>query len=483
MTWPNDEVPGRSSESATPGGEEAPVSTPVPFRPTPPLAKRLNRNALTVAAALAGVTVITVLVVTRPTRSGTNDGPPSSGEASAPVPARPAFLDQPPKPTPVRDSDSARGEIGTPQGLHGAKVRSGPANLTPSASGVPDGTLDVGAQLPVPPAVTESTSVLPEPGAISSSLRDGQAVSVSPRYAAYQFALTSSVLVGERDDRHPHVPQSPAPDADLAAVQGGPTGVPRIVLPPQLTGSAPRDVEPRGPTAGSTTGATSGDPSPVSTSTSLPAPVPPTVMRLDPAGSPYTIRAGTVIAGFLVTGINSDLPGEVLGQTSRDVFDSETQHTLLVPKGSRLIGTYDSRSVGTGRLIVGWTRLILPDGRSMTLPHLAGTDVEGQAGLHDQVDHHYGRVYGAALLTSALTAGVQLSQPQQSGLYAVPSTRQVAAGALGQTMGDVALESARRGLDIPPTVVIRPGQPFDVFLAGDLSFPSPYRAEYAAGPS
>jgi type IV secretion system protein VirB10 len=184
----------------------------------------------------------------------------------------------------------------------------------------------------------------------------------------------------------------------------------------------------------------------------------------------------------LVTGINSDLPGEVLGQTSRDVFDSETQHNLLVPKGSRLIGTYDSRSVGTGRLIVAWTRLILPDGRSMMLPHLAGTDVEGQAGLHDEVDHHYGRVYGAALLTSALTAGVQLSQPQQSGLYAVPSTRQVAAGALGQTMGDVALESARRGLDIPPTVVIRPGQPFDVFLSGDLSFPAPYRPEYAAAP-
>jgi type IV secretion system protein VirB10 len=204
-------------------------------------------------------------------------------------------------------------------------------------------------------------------------------------------------------------------------------------------------------------------------------------MRVDSAGSPYTIRAGTLIAGLLITGINSDLPGEVLGQTSRDVYDSRTQQSLLVPRGSRLIGSYDNRSVGTGRLIVSWTRLILPDGRSMPLPRLAGTDEQGQAGLHDQVDHHYGRIYGAALLTSVLTAGVQLSQPQQSGLYAAPSSRQVAAGALGQTMGDVGLESARRGLDVLPTVVIRPGQSFNVFLAGDLTLPGPYVSEGEGG--
>jgi len=203
---------------------------------------------------------------------------------------------------------------------------------------------------------------------------------------------------------------------------------------------------------------------------------------MEVAPPPYTILAGTVIPGLLLTGVNSDLPGEVVGQTSRDVYDSRTQRALLVPRGSRLIGTYDNRSVGTGRLVVAWTRLILPDGRSVALPRLAGTDAEGQAGLHDQIDHHYGRVYGAALLTSALTAGVQLSQPQQSGLYASPSSRQVAAGALGQTMGDVSLERARRGLDVPPTVIIRPGQPFNVFFAGDLTFDAPYDTMVAAAP-
>lgn len=272
---------------------------------------------------------------------------------------------------------------------------------------------------------------------------------------------------------------TPAPDADagsdspeaaralLRALSAAPAVTPPVG--PAATGpGSSSDTAHGAPAAGSGTAAPAltalaGAPPPVATS-----------VRLEAAGSPYTVRAGTVVPGLLVTGVNSDLPGEVLGQTSRDVYDSRTQHVLLLPKGSRLIGTYDNRSVGTGRLVVGWTRLILPDGRSMSLPRLAGTDAQGQAGLHDEVDHHFGRVYGAALLTSAITAGVQLSQPEQSGLYAVPSTRQVAAGALGQTMGDVALESARRGLDIPPTVVIRPGQAFNVFLAGDLVFPGPY---------
>jgi type IV secretion system protein VirB10 len=220
-------------------------------------------------------------------------------------------------------------------------------------------------------------------------------------------------------------------------------------------------------------GATSRDTSGQADSATLRPPTSPVVELEDP-GSPYTVRAGTVIPGLLLTGVNSDLPGEVVGQISRNVYDSRTQQILLIPVGTRVIGAYDSRSAGTGRLIVAWTRLILPDGRSMTLPRLAAIDERGESGLHDQVDHHYGRVYGAALLTSLITAGVQLSQPQQTSLYAAPSSRQVAAGALGQTMGDVALENARRGLDIPPTIVIRPGQPFNVLLAGDLAFPSAY---------
>src|SRR2546426_354930 len=200
--------------------------------------------------------------------------------------------------------------------------------------------------------------------------------------------------------------------------------------------------------------------------------------RLEPAGSPYTLRAGTVIPGLLVTGINSDLPGDLVGQVSRDVYDSRTQRIVLIPKGARLLGTYDNQiAAGEGSRLVAWTRLILPDGRSLRLPGLALKDLEGQTGAKDRVDTHWQRVFGKALLLSAISAGAQLSQPQQTSIFAPPSPGQVAAGALGQELSNVALEILRRGMDIPPTITIRPGQPFKVFLNGDLVFDAPYEDE------
>ena len=202
------------------------------------------------------------------------------------------------------------------------------------------------------------------------------------------------------------------------------------------------------------------------------------IARLEPAGSRYTLRAGTVVPGVLLTGINSDLPGEIVGQVSRDVYDSRTQRILLVPKGAKLIGTYDNQvAAGQGRLLVAWTRLILPDGRSLTLPGLPLKDPQGQSGAADRVDHHYRRVFGNALLLSAISAGAQLSQPRQTSILAAPSAGQVAAGALGQELSNVALEILRRGMDVAPTITIRQGQPFLVFLNGDLVFDGPYEPE------
>jgi type IV secretion system protein VirB10 len=200
-----------------------------------------------------------------------------------------------------------------------------------------------------------------------------------------------------------------------------------------------------------------------------------TRVHLEPAGSPYTLRAGSVIPGLLVTGITSDLPGDLVGQVSRDVYDSRTQRILLIPKGARLLGTYDNQiAAGEGRLLVAWTRLILPDGRSLRLPGLALKDLAGQTGAQDRVDTHWQRVFGKALLLSAISAGAQLSQPPQASVFAPPSAGQVAAGALGQELSNVALEILRRGMDLPPTITIRPGHPFNVFLNGDLVFDAPY---------
>jgi type IV secretion system protein VirB10 len=197
--------------------------------------------------------------------------------------------------------------------------------------------------------------------------------------------------------------------------------------------------------------------------------------RLEPAGSDFVLRAGTVIPAVLLTGISSDLPGECLGQVSRDVYDSRSQRLLLIPKGSKLMCRYDDQVVaGQGRLLVAWTRLLLPDGRSMTLPGLALKDPQGLTGARGDVENHTRRVFGRALLLSAIGAGAQLSQPRQASILSAPSTGQVMAGAVGQELSNVALEVIRRGMDQAPTITVPQGRVFNVFLNGDLVFDGPY---------
>jgi type IV secretory pathway VirB10-like protein len=478
LTGENTDSPGRRLEgprSDTPGRSQSD-----PLWPPFPLAKRLNRNALTVAAALAGITVLTVVVVTRPARVPVNaaNGVVDTDETGLPVPARPAFLDQPPRESlnSVRNraAGGSDGSIGTT-----------PNPRRGYADGAPAG-------LPVPPPLPEDAQPVPSgytgdreglaggtEYASVTTMRPPAGKGPSARSEAYQMALVSSVLVLDRQGgASSFMAATSGVGSPIAATNAG-----RESPAPEV--SAGNDGPNRSPSSLGTKSASdtfeagapvSGGSAPES-ARRRPESASGITVPTDSSGSVFAVRAGTVIPGLLLTGINSDLPGEILGQTSRDVFDSRTERILLIPKGSRLIGSYDNHSANTGRLIVAWTRLILPDGRSLALPHLAAVDERGQVGLHDEVNHHYGRIYGAALLTSVISAGVQLSQPQQSALYAAPSSRQVAAGALGQNLGDVALESAKRGLDNPPTITIRPGQPFNVFVADDIMFDGAYVAQ------
>ena len=147
--------------------------------------------------------------------------------------------------------------------------------------------------------------------------------------------------------------------------------------------------------------------------------------ELDWPASPYEVREGTLIEAFLITAIHSDLPGEVLAHVSRNVYDSQTQQALLIPKGTRLVGTYDSQlALGQGRLLVAWTRMVLPDGRSVDLPGLASKDLQGASGLTGHVDRHRLSTFGDALMLSVVGAGLALSQrrPDRNG-SAYPSPR------------------------------------------------------------
>lgn len=193
------------------------------------------------------------------------------------------------------------------------------------------------------------------------------------------------------------------------------------------------------------------------------------------------VKAGTVIPGVMITGLNSDLPGKIIGQVREDVYDSATGTQLLIPAGARLFGTYDSNvTFGQGRALVAWERIIYPDGSSITINRMPGADGGGYAGFEDQVNNHYGRIFGSAILLSVFSAGIQLSQPQAQNGENYNSS-QIIAGALGQQLGQLGMQLAQRNLNIQPTIEIRPGYSFNIVVTKDMILPTWRGHPMAAG--
>jgi len=184
------------------------------------------------------------------------------------------------------------------------------------------------------------------------------------------------------------------------------------------------------------------------------------------------IKAGTVIPSVMISGLNSDLPGQILAQVRENVYDSATGQSLLIPAGARLIGTYDSQiTLGQKRALVGWQRIVYPDGSSISLDRMPGADVSGYAGFNDRVNNHYGRIFGNGLLLSVFSAGIQLSQPQASNGQNYNNS-QIVAGAIGQQMGQLGMQMAQRNMNIQPTLEVRPGYPFNVMVTKDIILPA-----------
>jgi type IV secretion system protein VirB10 len=192
--------------------------------------------------------------------------------------------------------------------------------------------------------------------------------------------------------------------------------------------------------------------------------------------SPYELHAGSIIPATLLTGINADLPGTIVAQVRDDVFDSVTGRYLLIPRGTKLVGAYDNRiAQGQRRVLVAWTRLLYPDGSSLDLLGMAGTDPAGYAGFGAKVDEHLSKTFNAALLLSIIGAGAQLSQPQRSEtLNAVPDIGQTIAGAIGQQIGNTSIQLTQRQLQITPTLEVPPGYLFDVLVDRDIVLSTPY---------
>ena len=186
--------------------------------------------------------------------------------------------------------------------------------------------------------------------------------------------------------------------------------------------------------------------------------------RIEAPASPYIIQAGTTIAGALVTGIRSDLPGQITAQVTQNVYDSPTGRTLLVPQGSKLIGIYDSQvGPGQSRVLLVWTRLIFPDGRSIVLERQPGADVQGYSGLQDRTNDHFGSLLKAALLSTLLSVGAEAGSTGQNSDF-TQAIRRGASNSISQTGAQI----VRRQLDIQPTLTIRPGYPVRVIVNRDL---------------
>jgi type IV secretion system protein VirB10 len=195
------------------------------------------------------------------------------------------------------------------------------------------------------------------------------------------------------------------------------------------------------------------------------------------AGRPFELKTGAVIPGVLISAVNSDLSGALIAQVSQDVYDSATGRWLLIPRGSRLFGDYagDVR-FGQDRLFVSWKRIIFPDGSSITLGDMRGADQQGQSGFSDQVNNHFFRTFGSAVLMSLITAGTSYSVDRVNGSRSADevSMQNEMTVALAQQLGEASMAILQKNLNIAPTIEIRSGYRFSVVVTKDLTFAAPY---------
>lgn len=192
--------------------------------------------------------------------------------------------------------------------------------------------------------------------------------------------------------------------------------------------------------------------------------------------SKYEVKAGWLIPAVLESGINSDLPGQVCARVRENVYDTRTGKYLLIPQGTKACGVYDSQvAMGQTRILLVWNRLIFEDGSSINLQGMPGADQAGYAGFDGNVDNHYMRIFGSAILMTAISAGAQLSQPQQStNTNTAPSTGQTLSAALGQQLGQVGTAMMQQNLQVQPTIKQAPGYRFNIMVTRDMVFSSAY---------
>ncbi|MGV1873642.1 IncP-type conjugal transfer protein TrbI [Agrobacterium rosae] len=195
-----------------------------------------------------------------------------------------------------------------------------------------------------------------------------------------------------------------------------------------------------------------------------------------PQQSPFELKRGSVIPATLITGINSDLPGRITAQVSQSVYDSATGHRLLIPQGTKLFGRYDSKvSFGQKRVLVVWTDIIFPNGSTLQIGGMSGTDAHGYAGFNDKVNNHYLKTFGSAVLIALIGTGIDMAVPESSTLATQDTASDATRRNFAETFGRVADHTIQRNMDVQPTLEIRPGYKFNVLVDQDILFPSSFK--------
>lgn len=193
--------------------------------------------------------------------------------------------------------------------------------------------------------------------------------------------------------------------------------------------------------------------------------------------APYVLQTGFVIPATLISGINSSLPGQIMAQVSQNIYDSPVGRWRLIPQGSRLVGTYSSEvEFDQARVLVAWQRIIFPDGKTMDIGAMPGADGVGYAGFKDLVNNHYLRIFGSAMIMSAIVAGATYSQRDSGGAFGRQNAGSIMSQSLGQQLGLVTTNLIRKNLNISPILEIRTGYRFNIIVTKDMKFSKPYQS-------
>jgi type IV secretory pathway VirB10-like protein len=185
------------------------------------------------------------------------------------------------------------------------------------------------------------------------------------------------------------------------------------------------------------------------------------------AGKTYVLFEGTVLETVLINRLDGQFSAPVECLVTSDVYSQDRQH-LLIPAGSKVLGEARKvESFGQSRLAVSFHRLLMPDGFSASLDRFQGLNQLGDAGLRDQVNNHYLRIFGASLAIGAIGA---VAEGGTSGALTASGSDLMRQG-FAQSTAQSSAQILDKFLNVLPTITIREGHRVKVYLSGDLALP------------